>query len=350
MKNENLRIHRYYSIIGHSPNTVELRYGVWNPVSFILTDETGSGRLYKLLTLLDGTKSVAELAKEAGLTRSDVEAVLDHLREIGVLEKHTTTSSLDYYLDYAIPGLKSATNQKDQQLKEILILGDNDINNEIARYVKGSITNIPVTVVDGQDRRSKLIFGTDTSWLRDGIEFRETVQLFEPWKDRLVVMGTKVIHPVAFKTLNRVSLYYQIPWFHATLDGPFVFVGPMIIPNRSSCYECFETRVTMNIRESTSYQRYKNALTEGNIKYGELPIEPAVKGMLAAHTTMEIVNYYLTGSTFTIQKVMATYLPTMEISYNDVLRVSSCPACGSIPDRDDKELFYDTRILSVGRE
>ena len=35
-----LRIKRQYSIVAHSPDVVELRHGVWNPISHTLTDES----------------------------------------------------------------------------------------------------------------------------------------------------------------------------------------------------------------------------------------------------------------------------------------------------------------------
>lgn len=104
----------------------------------------------------------------------------------------------------------------------------------------------------------------------------------------------------------------------------------------------------MNLRESSSYLQYKNALVEGKVRVGTLPLEPALTGLLAAHAALEVLNYCLTGTTFTVQKVLAVYLPTMEISYNDVLRVASCPACCPVPERDDKELYFDARILPLG--
>ena len=36
----NVRLKRHYSLIAHSPDTVELRHGVWNPTSVTLTDDT----------------------------------------------------------------------------------------------------------------------------------------------------------------------------------------------------------------------------------------------------------------------------------------------------------------------
>ena len=101
----------------------------------------------------------------------------------------------------------------------------------------------------------------------------------------------------------------------------------------------------MNLRESASYQSYKRALVERQVREGVLPVEPAIVGMLASHTSFEALNYMLTGSSVTVNKVLGIYLPTMEVTYNEVLRSPVCSACSSSPERDDAELYFDMSRL-----
>src|SRR5688572_6873310 len=102
MEGETVRIKRFYSMIAHSPDIVELRHGVWNPVSFTLTDEAKAGKLFNVLRRLDGSTSPAVLARELKLAREEIEAIIDHLGQLGVLE-FGPTNSLDYYLDNIVP-------------------------------------------------------------------------------------------------------------------------------------------------------------------------------------------------------------------------------------------------------
>ena len=101
----------------------------------------------------------------------------------------------------------------------------------------------------------------------------------------------------------------------------------------------------MNLRESASYQRYKRALVERQVREGRLPVEPAIAGTLASLTALETLNFALTGSSFTVNKVLAIYLPTMEFTFNEVLRAPSCTACSPLPERDDTELYFDMGIF-----
>lgn len=346
----NPRISRHYAIIGHTPDAVELRHGIWNPVSLTLTDEAKAGHLFSVLTSLDGSLSVAEIARKLGLRRDDVEGVLDQLRDLGALEEHGPRTALDYYLDTITPGLKSLSQPSPTRFSSVLIMGDTDIAEEISGYLKESLPGDVSVSTAPDDELQRIIFDADTSWLADGLAFSEKVHRFEAWRTCLTVLAMKDLNPIACRTLNRVSIAIGMPWFHAALDGPFVLIGPLFIPNRSSCYECFEMRVAMNLREHLSYQLYKNALVAGRV-HGRVPcVHPALIGLVAAHVAMELLNFVFTGSTFTAQKLLGIYLPTMEFAFNDVLRLPGCPGCGSHPERDDKELFFGLEMLAQAQE
>jgi hypothetical protein len=112
---------------------------------------------------------------------------------------------------------------------------------------------------------------------------------------------------------------------------------------RTSCYECFEQRVVMNLREGAGYQRYKQALTTARVVAGADPVQPAVGSILAGHAALETLNYVTTRTSFTLNKVLAIYLPTMELVFNDVPRLPGCRACGPVAERDDQELYFDAR-------
>jgi hypothetical protein len=101
----------------------------------------------------------------------------------------------------------------------------------------------------------------------------------------------------------------------------------------------------MNLRELASYQKYKNALCDGRVQGAKFELEPALCSLVAAHTTMESVNYLLTSTTYTVGKVLAIYLPTMEISFQEVLRLPGCAACGAQTYREEPELYFELRAL-----
>jgi thiazole/oxazole-forming peptide maturase SagC family component len=178
---------------------------------------------------------------------------------------------------------------------------------------------------------------------QDALRLHELAQEFEEWRGSFVVYADTVINPLQLNLFNRIALATDIAWIHGALDGPFLFIGPTFVARRAACYECFETRVTMNLREGASYQRYKQALARGTVRAGEPAALGPVFAILAAHLAAESANYLCSGGNFTIERVLAIFVPAMEIAFHEVLRVPGCPACGSQPARDDAALYFDPR-------
>jgi bacteriocin biosynthesis cyclodehydratase domain-containing protein len=342
-----MRLKRHYSLVTHGADVVELRYGVWNPNSITLTDESKSGTLLRILSRLDGSISPNEIAKVEKIPQAEVEALIDHLVQLNAVES-ASAHALDQYLDQLVPALKSESTSLLPE-RPILLLGDPGLTEPIRQLLASSLPDTSITVLDKRDPGVQVLERNETGWLLDGLAFQEKMLQFASWKNSMIISATKIINPVQDRILNRVCLNLRIPWIHAAIDGPFLFVGPTFIPGRSACYECLETRLLMNMRDSGSYQRYKQAIVEGEIRAGELPVAPMLQGLLASHTALEALNLALTKSSFTTNKILSIFLPTMEFTYHEVLRVPGCTACGSSAERDDRELYFDIRALFEGK-
>ena len=333
------RLRRTFTVIGHSPDTVELRTGVWNPQSFTIKDESGRGRVLNLILGLDGSSTPRELAKREGASRADVEAVIDHLYSLGAIETEPP-SALDAYLD-TVAALGRARDPKDIA-DRVLLLGDPALTEQVGALL-GEDLGVPVVPVDSDDRLWTRLTASTPAELHDGLSLAQLAEEFQPWSGSFAVVADRIVEPLRMRTLNRIAHKIGMPFIHGVFDGPFLFVGPTVLPHSSACWECFETRMTMSLRESASYLAYKNALSQGQVLRGQPPVLPAVTGVLASHLALETTNFVRTGTTFTVEKVLGMYLPTMEIAYNEVLRLPGCRGCGSLPERDDTSLTFDPR-------
>ena len=335
-----LRLKRHLSIIAHSPDVVELRHGVWNPESYTFRDDAGSGRLFRIMKRLDGTAAPSQIAREEDVPLEDVEGLIDHLQTLGVLESSAATA-LDHYIDTVVPWRSDGA----RSMQTSTLLGDAEPTTAIAGYLRASLPDMEVRVPGDDDPVRRLITSVSGPELRDGLAFEEALEVADGWRDSFVIHASSVIDPVELRVVNRICLGLGVPWLHAALDGPFVLVGPLVVPHRSPCYECLETRVTMNMRERASYQQYKEALAAHAVAHGRMPVQPIVVGMLASHAALEALNFIATGTTFTINKLLAIYLPTMEVAYNEVLRVPSCPACSPTAEQQETSVYFDTGAL-----
>jgi len=342
------RLKRHYSIVAHSANVVELRYGTWNAVSLTLTDEGGSGHLLSVLRRLDGTLSSAEIAAAEGAPKAEVESLLNHLGDLDLLEERSS-HALDHYLDEIASTLMPYRDGRASSVRPSpVVFGDQRIGEEIVRLLAASGPSDGLDNLGGDVATRQRLVACAQASLEDGLGFEEAAAPFERWSGRFAVFATSTVNPLELRGFNRVSLYHRIPWLHATVDGPFLLVGPTFVPFRSACFECLETRILMNLRESASYQRYKQALVDGRVVGATAPLDTVLEAMLASLTAFEALNFLLTGASFTVGKVLAVYLPTMEFTFNEVLRVPGCPACSPTPERDERELYFDIRALLQG--
>jgi bacteriocin biosynthesis cyclodehydratase domain-containing protein len=333
-----VRIKPTFSVIPHDENTVELRSGVWNPQSYTLVDHSGAGRLAALVRGLDGSKERGELAKEVGVTRTELEALIDHLDQLSVLENGPSTA-LDAFLERTVGGRVEAP-----AIDTVRVLGD---GSSVAAVTELLGAHEELKVIGPDDHREQLVLidNCRLEVLEDGLAFERFVESFEDWRGCFLVHVSDSVHPLRLAVLNRLALALDTQWIQAATDGPLLLVGPTFVPNSTACFTCFETRVVMNLRESASYQKYKDALSRAG---GLNSVQGAGTGgvlasLLAGHTALEALNMAVTGATSTVGKVLGIYLPSMEMVYSEVLRLPGCPSCGTVPERDGTELYFDVR-------
>lgn len=336
-----IRIKPHFSTIIHNPNMVELRYGVWNNVSHMIHDENEENVLANIILGLNGQHDPVEIAKNLEISRSKVEAVIDYLLQLGVLSSGAE-SFIECYVENLAPTMRRPGKFKYDASLPVILVGDAEINEKI----QAQLTSLgEVKIHDGSELWN-LIKKSDDEWLFDALEQQRFIEQFKEWQGKYIVFSSRHINPVIASKLNRITHLLNIPWLHAAIDGPFIFIGPTFQGNQCACYDCFETRVGMNLRESESYQKYKNAISMNQVHtQNDDPLFSVTSNILATHAVLEILNYVATQCTFTTNKVLSIFLPTMEFVYHEVLRIPACRTCGSISNRDNTQLYFDFQKL-----
>lgn len=337
------RLKRHYSLVIHAPDVVEIRHGVWNPTSVTLTDDGGSGRLAAALRSLDGRLSLSEISTREGIQAGELEELVERLADLGLLEEGPG-SALDYYVDFVIPNLSAlGADRSSRTIAPVFVLGDPSLGDHVVRTLKESFEeDLSIEMDDGSVRR---LLHRDDAEMRDGFAAAEAASELSSLAGSFVVFATATVNPMELQVFNRIALRHRIPWLHVAVDGPFLLIGPTFVPGRSPCYECLETRVLMNLREKASYVAYKNALSEDRVVEAKAPLQAVLASVAGGLASFEALNYLLTDTTFTFGKVLAVYLPTMELVFNDVVRVPACDACGTRPERDSNELYFEVGAL-----
>lgn len=333
------RIRKSFSVVVHNPDLVEVKAGVWNVSSHILEDEEKSGKLFEIIQrLLDGQLSASQIAAEVKTDRSTVEGVIDQLTSLGAIETKPS-SAYDQYLEEMGYLFQRALGSKESH-RPILLLGSSTLSDEIHRKLE---ENIPGELIQKLDLAQLL--DKESDWIESGIEFEKQLLKFEPYKNSFWVLVQNSVNPIITDRLNRIAFALNVPWLHLAMDGPFILVGPLFKGGEGPCYQCFETRIIMNLRERENYQKYKYALAKKQIYQGKSSRLPILESLAASFAVMEILNFSFTDCSHVWKKVLSIFVPTMEIAFNDLLQLSSCEVCGTVHQRNKKQLYFDIDTL-----
>ncbi|MDQ1122637.1 hypothetical protein [Microbacterium trichothecenolyticum] len=332
-----VRFKSEYALVAHSPDTVELRAGVWNPRSITLTDESARGTLLPMLKGIQAGAAPASIASTLGVARSEVEALLDSLLEVGVV-----STGQSGHLNALIERQASLPMIEKELDSRVLLIGDRAVSEAIHRQIAAELADRVELVADADPLLLRLA-ELDLMAFTDGLAREALFEKFEAWKDTVVVFGASHLNPITFAVLDEIAQGVGFVWLHGVIDGPYVFVGPTIIPGRSANYRDLEQRFMMNTRELASYQKYKDALAKEMVIGEGDPLGGPLVDLLAAHLSIEVVNWLKSGANFTVNKILGIYLPTMEMAYHEILPSPFNSSATSLQSRDATDLYFNVR-------
>jgi len=328
------RIRPEFAVVAHARGVVEFRSGLWNPRSVTLTDESAPPRLLDVIDMLDGKRTTQEIARELGVDSAYVRSVVDDLTGMGVVL--VGPAPADGYL--RILGIGPRATLEARPAPSVRVVG----RGPLADAVAASIGELADASAVDEDLVSSLR-EVEVAPHADGLESLRWLERFASLRGSFLVIATEVVNPIVLQNANRVALHYGIPWMQVALDGPFALVGPTFVPHRSPCYECFEMRMSLAIREHASYVAYKRAIADGLVRPAHPRLPRPIEGLLANLAGLEICGYLVGGSNFTVGKVLSIYLPALEFSFNEFLRIPSCRACVPEIERSEEQLHFDLR-------
>lgn len=322
------------TLIPYSLDRVEIRKGVWNSDSMIIEDDDATGTLWPTIELLSrGAEYSQILSQVDGLTHEALTDLVDYLKSIGAM----LLEDLD-----ARVGKTS---------RPIWILSDNAILAEtIGKIV--SVDDIEVTVISEDSLPTNNLFSSfRLEDLGDELKLErisgELTEAFSSCPDVFLVVALTQNNPALLRVLDQIARKVGLSWLHATVDGPALYVGPFVVPNRTVSYRTFERRVAMNLREHQSYVSWIRASSEGSARTINSKIDSTTLHLLASLVANEAGKIATKGLATTRNKVLSIYLPTMEIAYNDILPMAVFDGDSQFNSAPD--LYYDIRTLLGGK-
>lgn len=148
--------------------------------------------------------------------------------------------------------------------------------------------------------------------------------------EKPVLILLKHINLALLRNINEVL--ENVPLFIGFLDEPFMMFLS-IIPKQTACWNCFEQRMLAFVKDSSLYERF--------IKINFSDIDSETYNLHFIHLLhmglQEIFSWNLLQMSKFMGRCMFIYLPTMEIHFQDINKIPSCPSCGYISQNSNFE-------------
>ncbi|QUJ67505.1 TOMM precursor leader peptide-binding protein [Photobacterium sp. GJ3] len=128
-----------------------------------------------------------------------------------------------------------------------------------------------------------------------------------------------------FSELNQLSFEKALPVLFASIDKSDVRIGPLVIPEQSSCYQCLLNRMLPNIKYK---QEFDGKFSQKNVML-KRQAEPQMYAMYAAfHVISQIVKFnHGVFDLCLLNEVLDVNLIDYDLDVRPVLRDPKCQCC-----------------------
>lgn len=212
----------------------------------------------------------------------------------------------------------------------IAILGVNAISRGLAASLLGSGIN-NVKVIDCPPLRNLRLLD-DAGHLKQEewpVSLPRPLE-FDKWAEDIdscdcLVATSDFGEQEVFRNLNNLSLTLNKQFLPVVLHNLQGYVGPLVVPGESPCFECFQARRNSHLEDLDMRKAIDSRAFEGQVFVGFHPIMASVVASIAA---FEIIKFYggpLVG--YNVGTLIEVNLVKTQVVGRKVLKIPGCLAC-----------------------
>ena len=126
---------------------------------------------------------------------------------------------------------------------------------------------------------------------------------------------------------NERLLEREVPFLPVVIDDLVVYVGPLVVPHQTACFECFLRRRYSNLDEAVAREAVELRPTGARI----VGLHPAISTVAAGVAALELSKFFLPLHAARQAGHLLTFnLLASRGGRHRVLKVPRCPACSSL--------------------
>ena len=302
--------------------------------------DRSSPDLARLLSQLDGTRSVAELSEAVGgsMTPSEVQELLEVLRQRGLLVSYKddgdhregtagAESGLAFWGAVGLP-IEDVSRALGDASVSVVGLG------HLGMAVVASLLSSGVGRIFGiHGGASRPAFNAlDERFALVGQSGSELTSCHELLESDFIVVCSDGMAMGSYDVIGKISMARGVPWLSARIDRTLGIIGPLVEPGKTACFTCYELRSRANSTHAKDHDamfRFWRSSSDERGAGGDvvLPGFAAVVGNIAAMDVVKHLGGY--GRTWTLGRVLHIDINTLEANPHSVLKLPRCPTCST---------------------
>ncbi|WP_053598194.1 HesA/MoeB/ThiF family protein [Bacillus sp. FJAT-18017] len=365
----------------------ELRVGITPDKLFEIIDETGS--IHRLITLMDGKKSVAEIAniirnEFSEISLEEVEIAIQDFNEMGFLihsdkdqhdlnerELERFTGNINYISHFCPPNQDPALFQQKISNSKVTIIGMGAFGSSLLINLAGlGVKNVKIIDFDTVSLsnlnrqllfnekdigRPKIIaakefmklFYSDMNIETFDLEIRDSLSIEQIIKDSdLVILAADQPYLLLPRWVNEACVKLNIPFIAGSIN---IKMGMLytIIPHVSGCVDCMHLN---NWKESDNYYSKVNHFLDLNFIPANMATAPnlmMITGMISSEIFKQLTGLNEPKSAgkmimFDFETFESSILTEWEID-------KECPTCGSSGQLNPLFQLFNQKEYSMRR-
>jgi thiazole/oxazole-forming peptide maturase SagC family component len=130
---------------------------------------------------------------------------------------------------------------------------------------------------------------------------------------------------------NNLCIKLDCIFMPVVLEDLIGYVGPLVIPNETACFECFLTRRNANTDKTGSEEFLELKILDSNRIVG---FHPSMASILGDIVAFEIIKFYAEWkSIFNVGKMIKVNLLGTGLDIHKVLKIPRCKSCSPLNSR-----------------
>jgi bacteriocin biosynthesis cyclodehydratase domain-containing protein len=210
----------------------------------------------------------------------------------------------------------------------VSIVGLNNISVALSSAIR-DLGFPKTTIIDVPDLRAE-VSPTNRGLLASSSDFIEVVGSIPEQElvgSRILVVASEGSALQSFRHWHETGFLRNLPFLPVWLYDELGFIGPLVVPNISACFECFRARENSHLRSPDIFRAVSDRLPPNSSGIAYLPTMPDVLGKLAALQLTKHVLGYQVGSS--VNRVIRLDFLSYSMTGSRILKAPRCKICSS---------------------